>query len=54
MKKVKLNNKLQVNKETIAKLNDVQLNNIKGGATFSLWSCEATTKPKSCCLGCTR
>jgi hypothetical protein len=29
------------------------MNHIKGGATFSLWSCAQTTKPKSCCqTGC--
>ena len=33
MKKVNLNGKLSLNKETIAKLNDDQMNSIKGGAT---------------------
>ena len=33
MKKVKLNKKLQLNKETIAKLNAVQLNSLIGGTT---------------------
>jgi hypothetical protein len=31
MKKVKLNGKLSLNKETIAKLNDEQIKTIKGG-----------------------
>jgi natural product precursor len=31
MKKIKLNGKLSLNKETIAKLNDEQMNNVKGG-----------------------
>lgn len=31
MKKVKLNKKLQLNKETIAKLNSQQMNNLMGG-----------------------
>ena len=32
MKKIKLNGKLSLNKETIAKLNDDQLNDVVGGA----------------------
>ncbi len=31
MKKMKLNGKLSLNKETIAKLNDDQMNGVKGG-----------------------
>jgi natural product precursor len=31
MKKIKLNGKLSLNKETIAKLNDKQMNDVKGG-----------------------
>lgn len=31
MKKIKLNGKLKLNKETIAKLNDEQMNSVKGG-----------------------
>ncbi|MEI6349284.1 MAG: class I lanthipeptide [Bacteroidota bacterium] len=52
MKKNKLNLKLEFKKETIANLNQIH----GGGdekATFSLWSCEHSTKPKSCCqTGC--
>ena len=33
MKKIKLNKKLQLNKETIAKLNNDQMNGVKGGAS---------------------
>ncbi len=33
MKKIKLNGKLSLNKETIAKLNDNQMSDVKGGAT---------------------
>jgi natural product precursor len=31
MKKIKLNGKISLNKETIAKLNDDQMNDVKGG-----------------------
>jgi hypothetical protein len=31
MKKIKLDGKLSLNKETIAKLNDEQMNGVKGG-----------------------
>ena len=31
MKKVKLNGRLSLNKETIAKLNDNQMNDVRGG-----------------------
>jgi len=31
MKKIKLNSKLSLNKETVAKLNDTQMNAINGG-----------------------
>jgi len=34
MKKVKLNSKLSLKKETIAKLNDQQMNVIRGGDTM--------------------
>jgi natural product precursor len=36
MKKIKLNNKLQLNKETIAKLNNDELKNVKGGEEQTL------------------
>lgn len=39
MKKIKLNGKLSLNKETIAKLNDEQMNSVKGGAGSSLTKC---------------
>lgn len=38
MKKIKLDGKLSLNKETIAKLNDEQMNGVKGGL-LSIWSC---------------
>ncbi len=49
-KKIKLNGKLSFNKETIAKLNDDQMNNIEGGTiTYSvLATCECTTPQKTC------
>jgi natural product precursor len=31
MKKIRLNSKLSLNKETIARLNDDEMNNVKGG-----------------------
>jgi natural product precursor len=34
MKKIKLHGKLSLNKETIARLNDEQMNNVKGGANW--------------------
>lgn len=37
MKKVKFTGKLNLNKETVAKLNDEQMTNIKGGDDI-LWS----------------
>lgn len=39
MKKIKLDGKLSLNKETIAKLNDNQMNNIQGGQGSSLTVC---------------
>jgi len=36
MKKIKLNGKLSLNKETIAKLNDDQMNSVKGGGILSI------------------
>ena len=42
MKKVKQNKKLQINKETIAKLNSQQMNNLVGGLfTFVEATCPA-------------
>lgn len=43
MKKVKISGKLSLNKETVAKLNDSQMNRIIGGATKSIR--EVETKP---------
>ena len=36
MKKIKLDGKLSLNKETIAKLNDDQMNGVKGGGVLSI------------------
>ena len=51
MKKIKLNNKLQLKKETIARLNNSQLNSLKGGtigpATAQAATCGTVLK---CCL----
>ena len=41
MKKIKLNGKLNLNKETISKLNDPQMRDVKGGAdTNSKYGCK--------------
>ena len=37
MKKIKLDGKLKLNKETIAKLNDEQMSSAKGGAAFTFF-----------------
>jgi bacteriocin-like protein len=44
MKKIKFNGKLQLHKQTIAKLNDNQMNNIQGGYS----STECYTPKYSC------
>jgi natural product precursor len=53
MKKIKLNGKLSLNKETIARLNDDEMSNIQGGG-FSIWGCPSNHKSrraKNCCNG---
>ena len=44
MKKIQLNKKLQLNKETVANLNNDQMNNINGGGVFSWFgaTCQQT------------
>lgn len=37
MKKIKLDGKLSLNKETVAKLNDDQMNEVKGGLLSIIW-----------------
>lgn len=44
MKKIKFQGKLSLNKETVARLNDAQMNEVKGGAWFTLYHC----KSKNC------
>jgi hypothetical protein len=39
MKKIKLKNKLSLNKETVAKLNDDQMNDVKGGLMSITFHC---------------
>jgi len=48
MKKIKLNGKLSLNKETIAKLNDDQMNSVKGGGILSIG--KACTKNRTCSI----
>jgi len=45
MKKIKLNSKLSLKKETIAKLNDEQMNTVKGGTVGG----NVCVKPSSQC-----
>ncbi|CAM3866628.1 MULTISPECIES: class I lanthipeptide [Flavobacterium] len=42
MKKIKLEGKLNLNKETVTKLNDAQMKNLNGGAWFTLYHCNKT------------
>lgn len=51
MKKVKFEGKLSLNKETISKLNETQMGNVKGGATDSQGSyCCGYTRSDYCCV----
>ncbi len=53
MKKIKLDGKLKLNKETIAKLNDNQMSNIKGGQTdYTCITCTEHTCERACTTGC--
>lgn len=46
MKKVKLNSRMQLNKQTITNLNCDEMNNVKGGAEFlSIVTCKVTKCP---------
>ena len=51
MKKIKLNGKLGINKETISKLNDKEMENVNGGIKISIWGCESNHKSRGggCC-----
>ena len=55
MKKIKLNSRLQLNKETIAKLNNNELNNLLGGQavypTFNAACTDHCTESDFCCTG---
>lgn len=42
MKKIQLTGKLSLNKQTVSKLNDAQMQNLKGGAWFTLYHCDKT------------
>jgi len=48
MKKVTLNKKLQLNKETIANLNEKQMNEVKGGAAFTSGCTDSCTAGTIC------
>lgn len=47
MKKVKFEGKLSLNKETISKLNENQMNQIKGGWLWTLINCASARCPNS-------
>lgn len=49
MKKIKFNKKFQLNKETIANLNAIKGGENDVNSGLSLWSCDPSNKPKSCC-----
>lgn len=48
-KKIKLDGKLKLNKETIAKLNDEQMGEVKGGAFLSIFHCQTHRPNDECC-----
>ncbi len=54
MKKIKLDGKLKLNKETIAKLNDEQMDKVKGGF-LSIWGCASNhnSHGNQCCCDVT-
>ena len=51
MKKIKINGKLSLNKETVSKLSDDQMKNVNGGALLSIWGCKSNHKTRGggCC-----
>lgn len=51
MKKIKLNGKLSLNKETITKLNDDQMNGVKGGGFMSITAGCTQIQGKCGCKG---
>lgn len=48
MKKVKLSGKLSLNKETIERLNDGQMNMLNGGGSSSYTCCSGSWNHSSC------
>ena len=46
--KIKLNNRLNLNKESITKLQESQMTHFRGGNADESWSCLATTCFHSC------
>jgi hypothetical protein len=41
MKKIKFEGKLNLKKETVSRLNDAQMNHVKGGIFWSLFNCHS-------------
>lgn len=50
MKKVKFEGKLNLNKETVTKLNDNSMNAIRGGALWTLWHCPSYNGAITVCV----
>ncbi|MCF6297676.1 MAG: class I lanthipeptide [Flavobacteriaceae bacterium] len=48
MKKLKLTGKLSLNKETVARLSDNQMNDVKGGRNFLSLGADCTTINDDC------
>ncbi|NEN23804.1 hypothetical protein G3O08_09850 [Cryomorpha ignava] len=48
MKKIKLDTRLNLNKETISTLNDDQLKGVKGGGFMSIGACCTNMKSGGC------
>lgn len=52
MKKIKIEKKLSLSKETIAKLNEIQMNNVLGGAPVTAPCATNQTVRYSNCVSC--
>jgi hypothetical protein len=48
MKKIKINQKLKLNKNTVAKLNDLQMNVVEGGVVRTTQTGITCAKPSWC------
>ncbi len=50
MKKVKFNKKLQLNKETVANLNNEEMKNLKGGGPITIINCQTVLTICASCI----